>query len=474
MDDKSVGFRTVDPRRPRVPSAPPSLRTTPVKAGIKPSSTYIYSTPPVFQSGMGSSVYGSVSPASQSYNMSRASPGNLSQSSTPQGGVTMNMSNNMSYQTPSPHNHSNSPFLGRDGINSFGGSGSLLRSRHQTPPTVNRSPLSTEDTISDMNSLNNYLKAHEDRRTLIGSTESSPSGSPSFFSYNRSASDFTYLLGRQQYQLASRSPQSPSLRKDDDPDYPAKYSALESWLKVNVNRDELERWIANLRNWLSQAIFAPIVKQIHFLNKELHRVGHGEVQIGESSIASLKQVAILKSGQLPTLNQLIPYLELSSNQEYVVQRIKDLGGGGYIKDFRWDRGGDYKGKKWDKELPSDSALVMHMFCTFMDSQLPPDPKYPDGKTFTTRYFMKTPDKPDLKKDNILMFQTKITPAHYKIILGDDTWDLAKGRSNMFQAILFFLHHIRSKHNGMLGRVNLGPAGINLLALIKDDLQQLLE
>lgn len=87
----AVGFRTVDPRRPRVPSAPPSLRTTPVKAGIKPSSTYIYSTPPVFQSGMGSSLYGSVSPVSQSYNMSRGSPGNLSQSSTPQGGVTMNM-----------------------------------------------------------------------------------------------------------------------------------------------------------------------------------------------------------------------------------------------------------------------------------------------------------------------------------------------------------------------------------------------
>lgn len=44
--------------------------------------------------------------------------------------------------------------------------------------------------------------------------------------------------------------------------------------------------------------------------------------LSESSIASLKQVAMLKSSQLPTLNQLIPYLDLSSNQEYVVQRIK--------------------------------------------------------------------------------------------------------------------------------------------------------
>lgn len=29
----------------------------------------------------------------------------------------------------------------------------------------------------------------------------------------------------------------------------------------------------------------------------------------------------------------------------------------------------------------------------MDSRLPAQPKYPDGKTFTSQHFIKTPDKP---------------------------------------------------------------------------------
>ena len=45
---------------------------------------------------------------------------------------------------------------------------------------------------------------------------------------------------------------------------------------------------------------------------------------------------------------------------------------------------------------------MHMFCTYLDSRLPPHPKYPDGKTFTSQHFSHTPDKPGkytYRKDN---------------------------------------------------------------------------
>lgn len=38
-------------------------------------------------------------------------------------------------------------------------------------------------------------------------------------------------------------------------------------------------------------------------------------------------------------------------------------------------------------------LLLHMFCTYMDSRLPADPTFPDGRTFTGRHFLKTPDKP---------------------------------------------------------------------------------
>lgn len=40
-----------------------------------------------------------------------------------------------------------------------------------------------------------------------------------------------------------------------------------------------------------------------------------------------------------------------------------------------------------------SQILMHVFCTYLDSRLPPHPKYPDGKTFTSQHFSHTPDKP---------------------------------------------------------------------------------
>ena len=38
-------------------------------------------------------------------------------------------------------------------------------------------------------------------------------------------------------------------------------------------------------------------------------------------------------------------------------------------------------------------LLLYMFCTYMDSRLPADPSFPDGRTFTGLHFLKTPDKP---------------------------------------------------------------------------------
>ena len=40
-------------------------------------------------------------------------------------------------------------------------------------------------------------------------------------------------------------------------------------------------------------------------------------------------------------------------------------------------------------------LVMHLLCTYLDSRLPAQPRYMDGKVFTAEHFVKTPDKPGL-------------------------------------------------------------------------------
>ncbi|XP_077982118.1 transmembrane protein 209-like isoform X2 [Glandiceps talaboti] len=468
VKQNAVGFKTCPPQQQqRSPTPPSPSKITSLSSSMTASPIGSASTS--FSSFHGNTSYLSPSGYSSSYPNTPF----LQQSTSPYGshsGSYSGIPQQSSFTTlsrpgsGSPHMSSNCAMnysnLFRDSPTS-----SSLRPRHQSASPARNSP---DERITDMASLNNYLKSYEEKeqRNQLASTDSSPTGSPSYWAYNRSASDFTPVLRKYQYQIASRSPQSQSSRNDDDPDYPATFAANESWLKMGVPRDEVENEIASLRKWLSQTILRRLMGEIEEINATLRRLGSPELQIGETSITSLRQISLSKRQLIPSLQKILPYLEVSANQEYLVQRLRELAKGGVMSDFHWNGGTDYKGRKWDQDLPTDCVIVMHALCTYMDSQLPPHPKYPDGKTFASQFFMKTPDKPDLKKkDNLLIFQTKVNPPHYKVIIGDDTWDLVKGRSNMFQAILLFLHHIKVKEHGMLGRVNLNSSGVNVLCVL---------
>ena len=39
-------------------------------------------------------------------------------------------------------------------------------------------------------------------------------------------------------------------------------------------------------------------------------------------------------------------------------------------------------------------MVIHMLCTYLDSHMP-NPRFPDGRTFSLQYFIKHPDKPGM-------------------------------------------------------------------------------
>ncbi|XP_033122660.1 transmembrane protein 209-like [Anneissia japonica] len=461
VKDKAFGFKTT-PTRSRVHSDPTNTSSSSYRRA-SPSTSYINTS-----NNDGASFHSrhSVMEGSNSF----VSPNVFSNSFVTSYSPTRPTSYSTFSRPPSGSPHtpvSNYSPIYRES------SASYLKARHQSTPLPG-SPVAmgSDEVITDAASLQSYLKAYEEkeRRNQLSSSELSPSGSPSFWTYNRTAADFTPVLRKYQYQLASRSPQSSSSRNDDDddPDFPATFAANEVWSKVHVSKDMVEEWTANLRKWIFQAILKPLVKEISVINERLTQLGTPELKIGEVSLTSLKQVAHTKAQHLPTLNAVLPYLDISANQEYLVARIRELGAGGSISEFRWNSGGVHKGRKWHQDLPSDSAIVMHLLCSYFNFRLPPHPKYPDGKIFTSKHFMKTPDKPDLKKkDNLFLYQSKINPPHYKLIIGDDTWDLPKGRSNMFQCILLFLHHIKTKEHGMLGRVNLGASGVNILWIIDE-------
>ncbi|TNN71919.1 Transmembrane protein 209 [Liparis tanakae] len=279
--------------------------------------------------------------------------------------------------------------------------GSSLRARYRTSPSVFNSPGSKEDYMEDLKILERFLRTEEERshRSQLGSPESvSPSHSPTFWNYNRSVGDYAQSLRKFLYQPACRS-LAPSAHKDET-DLGSKQAAEEVWARITTSRpvlDRIDSWTAKLRNWISDTILVPLVKETDSVNSQLRRMGCPELQIGEASITSLKQAAVMKASSIPTINSIVQYLDITPNQEYLVDRVKELAHSGCMSSFRWNGGGNLKNRKWDTDLPTDCA----------------------------------------------------------------------GRNNLFHTILMFLYLIKTKESGMLGRVNLGLSGVNILWIFQN-------
>ncbi|XP_057243578.1 transmembrane protein 209 [Malurus melanocephalus] len=322
-----------------------------------------------------------------------------------------------------------------------------IRSHYRFSPILYNNSTYKDDCITDVKSLDTFLRNEEEKqhRVQLGSSDSSsPSSSPTFWNYSRSMADHAQILRKFQYQLACRS-QAPSAHKDEA-DLSSKQAAEEVWARVTMNRqllDHMDSWTAKFRNWINDTILVPLVEEMESVSTQLRRMGCPELQIGEASISSLKQAALVKAPLIPTLNALVPYLDLTPNQEYLVERIRGTWCCCYLVVF--------------------AQILMHVFCTYLDSRLPPHPKYPDGKTFTSQHFIQTPDKPDTSNENVFcIYQSSINPPHYELIYECHVYSLPKGRNNMFHTLLMFLYIIKTKESGMLGRVNLGLSGVNIL------------
>ncbi|XP_052820961.1 transmembrane protein 209-like isoform X2 [Mya arenaria] len=328
------------------------------------------------------------------------------------------------FQTSGGHlsgfsNSSFTPYSPGASLSSLDGSG--LQSRLSLSSSF-RSP-SPSDKMTDLQSLSVYLKEQDEKDYKAAlSCQDMSLNSSSFWSYGRPSLDLSHVFRKNQYQLASRSPQSHKSRTDDSDNM-----GEEVWRPLGVTDDDLFLWIERLRKWLGNTIMVKLSREIDAINLQLRKIGSEDTEIGEVGVSTLKQLALTKVAHVPTLNMMVPYLDCTSNQEYMVKRIKELGSDGCVSEFLWNRGGGggQYGKPWSEHLPTDTQLVMHMFCTYLDSRLPPDLRYPDGKTFTSQHFLKTPDKPNLEKDNLLLYQTSINPPHFQVVIKDTVFNLPK-------------------------------------------------
>lgn len=136
------------------------------------------------------------------------------------------------------------------------------------------------------------------------------------------------------------------------------------------------------RAWIRNTVLKPLVDQIDQVNKVLQKENaNPPLRIGSSSVDALKLAAIerdsLKSSNLPFL---LPFLNVHSNQAYLVSRIKELTATQFMDAYKWNSGGSEPTndsaessrlirREWNDSLPTDAVLVFDLFLAYMDAQL---------------------------------------------------------------------------------------------------------
>nr|CAD7589196.1 unnamed protein product [Timema genevievae] len=369
--------------------------------------------------------------------------------------------------------------------------------RHPLPPSATPTYTSTPnvssvDFIEDEKMLAKYLREFDaqEKKAAVGMSTEQPSNFlNTFWNYtsSRTTAELSPMPRCYTYQMAPPTPHQASFSTGlDENGCPLSLvPKQELWRKFKVDASVLTQWNANLRMWLSRTILERLVLEMDQVDEAFQRYGLSDVRVGGVGLERLKKTSrtIQAIHNIPVLVRIIPFLELTSNQEYLINRIRELAKGGCISEFRWNGGGNFHGKPWEDHLPTDSDVVMHLLATYLDTQLPPVPQNPDSRPFTSQYLVKAPDNPPKDRKGLLLHQVQLRPPHFVVLDDTTTLDVGKlanalvvlsptaedgeieGYNNFFHTILLFLHLIKTKEHAMLGRVNLGPSGINILWVI---------
>ncbi|KAK9877475.1 hypothetical protein WA026_018584 [Henosepilachna vigintioctopunctata] len=331
------------------------------------------------------------------------------------------------------------------------------------------------DPITDESSLDEFLKEKDTFEKINRVHGQSPQSSNLLSSFwrhpvTKNPKD-SLVLSKCKYQLSplSRDNNGPGTSKTEENITLSSKTGLEPWTRINVDIVALTQWNENFRKWISQTILERLVHEIDSLNASLEKHGLNDLRIGSIGLDRLRKTAhvLPAAGHLvPSMKTLIQFMEVTPNQEYLTKRIRQLAKGGCMSNFRWNGGDSHDGKPWNDSLPTDCAIIMHLLATYLDTQLMPLPSAPDVKPFSGYHYIKCNDKiPPLDGTSIFIHQVSERPPHYRIIVGDRIYEMGKGYNNMFHSILFFLYHINKIGQGMIGRVNLGRAGVNMLWII---------
>ena len=240
----------------------------------------------------------------------------------------------------------------------------------------------------------------------------------------------------------------------------------EIWTSLHVSNTVLYEWTKRIRNWISVTILSPIAVEIKNLNNLFTESNlTNDLRFGQSSISTIRssfdrfQAAGYSQTVCRRIEMLCRFIDTDSHQTYIVNRVTELARAGYLHGFSWN--GQTPNHHAHSSQPiKDGQLLFDLFLNYMDAIQPKNSIFPDGRTFSRRYFVKAPNKPcdpmhsgkhsgsnqsltnlDTNPPMIQIYQPDESVPHFELYLRGKRVPMRRSNNNLFHVLLLFFYII---------------------------------
>lgn len=279
-------------------------------------------------------------------------------------------------------------------------------------------------------------------------------------------------------------------------------------------RGEIELVTDNLRKWLCHKIFKPLAADITLVTEEFHKAGIEHLapqfpatfSLFSSSTSRLSanglagntsSTMIMVTGSAATsslvsasrpqtlmelsqkyyqdpivqkrirIERYLSFSALYSHRSSIVRRVVEMAEEDLVSSFKHSAPslGLESSLALPQQIQDDISIILNLFCTFMDENLPSDVSHA-SQPFSTLHFVTADGHESQRPDAIQIHQSNVSVPHFELIAGDCVYETAQGSHNsLYHAIIFMVEYAHRFRNGYLGLGNLGTASIDLISIL---------
>ncbi|KAK4441159.1 Transmembrane protein [Sesamum alatum] len=242
-----------------------------------------------------------------------------------------------------------------------------------------------------------------------------------------------------------------------------------------------------LRATLVQALDASKLPTSNFQQSPQHAALVPLLQEAIDAITEHQRLHALMKGEWG--KGLLP--QSSVRADYTVQRIRKLAEGTCLKNYEYLGNGepyDKVNKKWSLELPSDSHLLLYLFCAFLEypkwmlhvdpttyagAQASKNPLFlgilPPKERFPEKYIALISGIPSvLHPGACILAVGKQSPPVFALYWDKKPQFSLQGRTALWDSILLLCHKIKISYGGIVRGMHLGSPALAILPVLEQE------